>query len=136
MEDCVLQELEECWEPYARNTQDGVAAANMGAQLVMARYELFPNICARNRMCPNCTMQCPKTLSSCPQCKGSFIPCGVVKIDKMVREREEKLKETSFPKDEEIEKQETVVIPEHFPLVMSTWRNRRMTRMEENLSMP
>ncbi len=124
----LVQELEECWKPYAQNTQDGVAAATMGAQLVVARYELYPNACSRNRMCPNCTMQCPKTLLSCPQCKGSFISSGVVnrsapsdvlltkeEIDRMVREREETLKETSFPKEDEIENQEAIIIPDEPP---------------------
>ena len=46
----LIQELEERWDPYSRNPHGGTAAANMGAQLVMARYELFPNLCARNRM--------------------------------------------------------------------------------------
>ena len=63
----LIQELEERWVPYSRNPHDGTAAANMGAQLVMARHELFPNLCARNRMCPNCTMECPKSLLSSVQ---------------------------------------------------------------------
>ena len=88
---CVICHMR--WVPYSRNPH---------AQLVMARYELFPNLCALNRMCPNCTMECPKTLLSCPQCKGRFVSSGIVnrsspveviltkeELDRMVKEREE-----------------------------------------------
>ncbi len=115
----LIHALEKCWEPYVRSHSDGVVAAAMGAQIVLSCYELFPALCARNRMCPTCTTICPKTLLSCPQCKlGRFISSGVVnrsapvetiltkeEIDKMVREREESLKDTNFPDDEEVERQ-------------------------------
>ena len=74
----LVQELEERWKPYSNSPQDGKAAASLVAQLVMARYELYPNACTRNRMCPNCTLECPKTLLSCPQCKGKFVSSGII----------------------------------------------------------
>ena len=54
--DDVVLGLEGRWAPYNDNPRDGTAAANLGAQLVLARYDLFPELCARNRMCPNCTL--------------------------------------------------------------------------------
>ena len=124
----LVQGLEGRWAPYNDNPHDGNAAANIGAQLVLARYELFPELCAKNRMCPNCTMECPKALLWCPQCKGKFVSSGIVnrsspidviltkeELDRMVKEREESLKKAKFPKEEEIEEQETIVIPDETP---------------------
>ena len=126
--DDVVLGLEGRWAPYNDNPRDGTAAANLGAQLVLARYDLFPELCARNRMCPNCTLECPKTLLSCPQCKGQFISSGIVnrsapvdvvltkeELDRMVKEREESLKRAKFPKEEEIAEQEAIVIPDDPP---------------------
>ena len=73
----LIQEMEKKWEPYVKNPNDGNAAADRGATLVIARHELFLQKCSRSRLCPNCTMELPKTLLSCPQCKGRFISAGV-----------------------------------------------------------
>ena len=126
--DDVVLGLEGRWAPYNDNPRDGTAAANLGAQLVLARYDLFPELCARNRMCPNCTLECPKTLLSCPQCKGKFVSSGIInrsapvdviltreELDRMVKEREESLKRAKFPKEEEIAEQEAIVIPDDPP---------------------
>ena len=126
--DDVVLGLEGRWAPYNDNPRDGTAAANLGAQLVLARYDLFPELCARNRMCPNCTLECPKTLLSCPQCKGKFVSSGIInrsapvdviltkeELDRMVKEREESLKRAKFPKEEEIAEQEAIVTPDDPP---------------------
>ena len=79
-------------------------------------------------MCPNCTLECPKTLLSCRQCKGKFVSSGIInrsspvevsltkeELDQMVREREESLREARFPKDDEVEEMEPIVIPDESP---------------------
>ncbi len=119
----LIDALEQCWDPFMRNHNNGIAAANLGAQIVLARYELFPIECSRNRLCPNCMMTCPKTLLSCPQCKGQFISSGMVnrsapveitlsreEINQAIKEKEDILKNADFPVEDEVARQEVIVI--------------------------
>ena len=122
----IIRDLEEHWENYTKSSYSGTAAASMRAALVVARQEICPKESAKYRLCPNCMYRSPKNMLLCPQCKGKFVSAGVVnqsipvipiyskaELDETVREREERLKEENFPRDDDIEQeQEEMVVEE------------------------
>ncbi len=74
----IIEELKTRWEAFHSNVNSGIAAAELGASITIARHELFPQACQRTRLFPNRMMESSNTLLFCPQCKGDFVSSGII----------------------------------------------------------
>ena len=109
-----IEELKVRWDNYINNANDGIAAAELGASITIARHELYPEICLSTRICPNCMVELPTSLLARPQCKGEFVSSGTAirtrpvaidltknQIEELIKEKDQELREINLTEEGE-----------------------------------